>query len=178
MIIRKALVTLVAASTILSIAPLPGGHAKAASESAIAKRVISEGKDYLGTPYEFGSNRGSTRTFDCSDFTQQAFWEGAGIKIPSDSRKQAAYVEEIGDTSRSWKNLEPGDLMFFMSYRGLERSNYYGLNKSNQRVTHVAIYMGNGLMLHTYSEDSGVTISRIGDNHWEYRFLFGGSALK
>jgi cell wall-associated NlpC family hydrolase len=68
--------------------------------------------------------------------------------------------------------------MFFMSYKGSSESNYRYLDKTQQRITHVGIYMGNGQVLHTYSIASGgVRVDSIINRHWEYRFLFGGSAL-
>lgn len=150
-----------------------------ASASTVSSKVINAGKKYLGTPYEFGSNRTTTRTFDCSDFVRQAYKEGAGITLPSNSRTQADYVKKIGKTTTNWKQLNPGDIMFFMSYKGNDRSNYANINKAKQRITHNGIYLGNGKILHTYSNESGgVRIDSIEDKHWEYRFIFGGSALK
>ncbi len=149
-----------------------------ASASKQAQRVIDAGKEYLGTPYEFSSSRSSTKTFDCSDFVRQAFKDGIGKTLPSNSRDQGAYVKKRGATTTNWTKLKPGDLMFFMSYEGSKASDYKGRTKSKQRITHVSIYLGNGKMLHTYSKDSGgVRIDSIDNKHWEHRFLFGGSAL-
>nr|WP_306440429.1 MULTISPECIES: NlpC/P60 family protein [unclassified Paenibacillus] len=50
--------------------------------------------NYLGTPYEFGSIRSNTKTFDCSDFVRQAYLEGTGIILPADSRTQGAYIKK------------------------------------------------------------------------------------
>jgi cell wall-associated NlpC family hydrolase len=99
-------------------------------------------------------------------------------RLPGDSRSQGAYVKRIGKTTTNWRNLKPGDIIFFMNYRGTSKSSYAGVDKSRQRITHVGIYLGNGKVLHTYSNKAGgVTISNIAGTHWEYRFLFGGSAL-
>ncbi|HZG87144.1 C40 family peptidase [Paenibacillus sp.] len=141
--------------------------------------VINAGKKYMGRPYEFGSSRTSTRTFDCSDFVRQAYLEGVKIKLPGDSRSQAAYAKSNGRIVRRWQDLKPGDIMFFMSYRGSKASNYKGIDKMKQRVTHDGIYLGNGKVLHTYSKESGgVRIDDFRGRHWEYRFLYGGSILK
>ncbi|SFM03177.1 Cell wall-associated hydrolase, NlpC family [Paenibacillus sp. 1_12] len=143
----------------------------------IINSVIQAGKSYLGTPYEYGSDRSNTSTFDCSDFVRQAFIDGAKITLPSDSRQQGDYVRKIGKTTTNWKNLKVGDLMFFMDYKGVSKSAYPS-NTANQRISHAGIYLGDGKILHTYSKDSGgVRIDNIEGKHWEYRFIFGGSAL-
>ncbi|NHN33309.1 C40 family peptidase [Paenibacillus agricola] len=166
------------------------GHAFAASQtdsnfsqtsvaSSVRQKVISAGKAYLGTPYEFGSSRSNTRTFDCSDFVRQAYLEGAKIKLPADSRSQAEYIKKNGNVTTDWRKLKPGDVMFFMSYRGSDASDYRGIIKNKQRITHNGIYLGNGKILQTYSKESGgVRIDTIDNKQWEYRFLFGGSVLK
>lgn len=149
------------------------------SKSAKVEKVIAAGYKYLGTPYEYGSSRNNTKTFDCSDFVRQAFIDGLGVTLPSDSRKQGAYVKELGNAKTSISQLERGDLMFFMSYKGSSKSSYSSVNKSSQTITHVGIYLGDGKVLHTYSNaGGGVTTSNITNTQWEYRFLFGGSAIK
>lgn len=143
-----------------------------------AKAVINAGMKYLGTPYEFGSNRNTVTTFDCSDFVRQAFMEGAGIKLPADSRQQGQFIRNKGNVKTNWRDLKPGDIMFFMSYKGSNQANYSNVNKFNERITHDGIYLGNGKILHTYSKESGgVRIDTIEGKHWEKRFLYGGSAL-
>ncbi|REE92765.1 cell wall-associated NlpC family hydrolase [Paenibacillus taihuensis] len=148
------------------------------SESVTIENIIATGMKYWGTPYEFGSDRNTTATFDCSDFVRQAFREGAGITLPADSRKQGDYVKANGPVKTDWHQLKRGDLMFFMEYKGSKASSYDGVNKSTETITHVGIYLGNGQILHTYSTESGgVRTSDIANTQWDYRFLFGGSAL-
>lgn len=149
-----------------------------ASTNASVEKVIAAGMKYLGTPYEFGSNRSTTATFDCSDFVRQAFKDALGITLPADSRQQGEYVKNKGSYTTNINSLKRGDIMFFMSYKGSSASAYSGINKSSQRITHCGIYLGDGKILHTYSNESGgVTTSVVTGKHWEYRFLFGGSAL-
>ncbi|MNN29154.1 D-gamma-glutamyl-meso-diaminopimelic acid endopeptidase CwlS precursor [compost metagenome] len=140
--------------------------------------VINTGKKYLGTPYEFGSDRNTTATFDCSDFVRQAYKEALGIVLPADSRKQGAWIKEQGTAVNDISSLKAGDLVFFMSYKGSSASAYAGVNKSTEKITHVAIYLGNGQLLHTYSNKSGGVRIDTFSNSWENRFLFGGSVLK
>ncbi|MFC0211631.1 C40 family peptidase [Paenibacillus chartarius] len=135
--------------------------------------IIAAGQQYMGTPYEFGSTRWNTSTFDCSDFTMTAFWDGARTVLPSDSDSQGDKIRSMGNDVWSWNELKRGDLMFFMS----SRSNYSGVDKTTEPITHVGIYLGNGQILHTYSIASGgVRIDTIAGSQWEKRFLFGGSA--
>lgn len=144
--------------------------------SAAMERVIQSAVKYLGTPYEFGSNRSSTRTFDCSDFVRRVFYEGTGRILPGNSRSQAKHVRDLGNATRSWSQINRGDLVFFMEYRGTSKSNYTGIDILNQRITHVGIYLGDGRILHTYGA-GGVRADQMRGTHWEYRMVFGGSAL-
>lgn len=158
--------------------PAPAPQAPTTSTSSSVEKVIAAGKKYMGTPYEFGSSRSTTTTFDCSDFVRQAFKDALGITLPADSRQQGTYVKNKGNYTTSISNLKRGDLMFFMSYKGSSASSYSGINKSSQRITHVGIYLGDGKILHTYSKESGgVTTSTVTGSHWQHRFIFGGSAL-
>lgn len=144
------------------------------------EKVIADGMKYLGTPYEFGSNRSTKTTFDCSDFVKWIFKETLDVELPSDSRKQGAYVKEhsASTVQTDWQKLKRGDLMFFMSYEGSDAAAYRKIDKESERITHVGIYLGNGKILHTYSKDSGgVRTDSFEGTAWEHRFLFGGSAL-
>lgn len=142
------------------------------------EKLITAGMKYIGTPYEYGSDRNTTTTFDCSDFVRQAFIDGVGLTLPADSRQQGAYVKEKGNTNTDWRKLKRGDIVFFMDYKGSKASAYNGINKSKATISHDGIYLGDGKILHTYSKESGgVTISSMEGTHWEYRFLYGGSAL-
>jgi peptidoglycan DL-endopeptidase CwlO len=140
--------------------------------------VIEAAAKYMGTPYVFGSTRFETSSFDCSDLVQQAIWDATRAVIPGDSRGQGDFVRAMGPVQTDWQQLKRGDLMFFMSYAGAGASSYAGIDKSAETITHVAIYLGDGNMLHTYSPESGgVKYDTIAGRHWEYRFLFGGSVM-
>ncbi|MFC4597478.1 SH3 domain-containing protein [Cohnella hongkongensis] len=140
--------------------------------------VIAAGMKYLGTPYEFGSSRSNTSTFDCSDLVRQMFKDALGIVLPADSRGQGDYVRDKSSVTTNWRHLKRGDLMFFMDYKGTSSSRYSGKSPFSTRISHVAIYLGDGKVLHTYSKESGgVRTDSIAGKHWEHRFLFGGSAL-
>ncbi|WP_229263593.1 C40 family peptidase [Cohnella cholangitidis] len=140
--------------------------------------IIAAGMKYLGTPYEYGSSRNNTNTFDCSDLIRQMFKDAIGVTLPADSRGQGEYVRGKGAVTTDWHQLKRGDLMFFMDYKGTKASSYSGKNSFGEKISHAAIYLGDGKVLHTYSKDSGgVRTDSISGKHWEYRFLYGGSAL-
>lgn len=149
-----------------------------ATRAAQIEKVIATGMKYLGTPYEFGSNRNTTTTFDCSDLFRQMYLEGIGLKLPADSRSQGEYVKNKGNAVYDWHQLKRGDILVFMDYKGTKASDYAGIDKSQQRISHCAIYLGDGQILHTYSKESGgVKITSIAGTHWEYRFVYGGSVI-
>lgn len=155
-----------------------GGSINSGSTSSKIEKVIKTGYKYLGTPYEYGSNRNTTKTFDCSDFVRHVYKEALGITLPSDSRKQGTYIKSNSTAKKSISSLKRGDLMFFGKYRGSKASDYKNVNKSTERITHVGIYLGNGKILHTYSKESGgVREDVVTGKSWEHRFLYGGSVL-
>jgi len=140
--------------------------------------VIAAGMKYLGTPYEYGSSRNDTSTFDCSDLIRQMFKDALGVVLPADSRGQGDYVRDKGSVTTDWRQLKRGDLMFFMDYKGTSTSLYTGKKPFSTKISHAGIYLGDGKILHTYSKASGgVRTDSIAGKHWEHRFLFGGSAL-
>lgn len=158
--------------------PQPVVVAPIISSPAVIDKVIAAGMKYLGTRYEYGSDRNTTTTFDCSDFVRQAFKDALGIILPASSSSQGDYVRDKNQVTTNWESLKRGDLMFFMGYMGSDASNYTNKSAFGEKITHVGIYLGNGQILHTYSITSGgVRISEIDNTHWENRFLFGGSAL-
>jgi len=135
-------------------------NASALSSSAKASRIINLGKKYMGRKYQFGAPTTSTRTFDCSSFTQYLYKQ-YGVKLPRTSIKQS----KVGKTV-SKKNLRPGDLVFFST------TNRNGKGK----VNHVAIYAGNGRLLHTYGKP-GVTYSNMNTGVWKKGYVVAKRVL-
>ncbi|TKI59296.1 NlpC/P60 family protein [Brevibacillus antibioticus] len=123
--------------------------------SDIADQVIAKGLEYKGVPYKYGSSKKTTRTFDCSSFTQRVFKE-VGVNLPRDSRQQSKVGQKV-----SKDQLQKGDLVFFRSY-----------GSSSSRITHVAIYAGDNKLLHTYGKP-GVTTTNFKGTSWEKRFELG-----
>ncbi|MGN7468527.1 C40 family peptidase [Brevibacillus sp. SAFN-007a] len=174
---RKKLVgarRILAEDTGVGATPAPGKQEESAS--SIADRVIAAGKKYIGTPYEYSSSRANKKTMDCSEFTMWAYRDGANIDMGNGgARSQALFVKSNGTYTTDINKLKKGDLVFFMAYKGYKESDYKGINVPQQSITHVAIYLGDDKLLHTFSKESGgVTITDFKRTHWEYRFIMGG----
>ncbi|REE89095.1 copper amine oxidase-like protein [Paenibacillus taihuensis] len=116
-----------------------------------ADAVIAFGATYLGTHYEFGADPNQTATFDCSSFVKHVFGEVLSIELPRLSYDQAKVGTEV-----KLEDLRKGDLLFF-SARGLD-------------IGHVGIYVGNGRILHTYSDKLGVHFENF-DGQWKDRLV-------
>ncbi len=98
---------------------------------------------YVGRSYVFGGTS-STKGWDCSGFTQYVFKKHFGISLPRTSGEQVGRGTTVSKNSRSsWK---PGDLLFY---------------KQNGRVSHVAIYLGNGQMIHALNSKYDTLIQGV-----------------
>lgn len=98
------------------------------------RELVNTAKRFLGVPYLWGGTSG--KGFDCSGYTKTIYGLH-GFLLPRDASQQV-HVGELVDTDKTWKNLIPGDLLFFGNYR----------EDGSERITHVAMYMGNGRIIH------------------------------
>jgi cell wall-associated NlpC family hydrolase len=99
--------------------------------------LVSYATQFVGNPYVWGGTS-LTRGADCSGFVLAVFSK-YGISLPHSSSGQSGYGTKI-----SASQAQPGDLFF------------YGNGK---RINHVAIYIGNGQVVHASSPKSGIKIS-------------------
>jgi len=112
-----------------------------AGRAAAARRVVPEGERYIGVPYKWGGT--SPRSgFDCSGFVQYIYGS-QGVDLPRTSRQMAGAGIAVTPSVRS---LEIGDLMLF---------------SQNGTINHVAIYAGDGRILHSSSSGGGVRYDRL-----------------
>ncbi len=116
-------------------APAATPPAPAPVSSAKGQQALAYARKQLGKSYEFGS--AGPNTFDCSGLTVAA-WRAAGVNLQRTSQTQFTSGERIAKA-----DLRPGDLVFF-----------YG-----KSPTHVAIYAGNGEVIH--SPRPGKTVAVI-----------------
>jgi cell wall-associated NlpC family hydrolase len=140
-------------------------------------RLLRTAENYLGTPYEYGSDREEHTTFDASDYVHWVVLSALGLDLPRDSRSQAEFLQAHAKRHyRQMSKAKPGDLLFFTAYQGSDRGNYSAPEEGT--ITHVGIYLGNNRMIHSASADTGgVRIDSLAGTHFEWRFALGGSVL-
>ena len=98
---------------------------------------------YVGRSYVFGGTS-PTKGWDCSGFTQYVFEKHFGVSLPRTAGEQAVRGTTVSKNSRSsWK---PGDLLFY---------------KEGGRISHVAIYLGNGQMIHALNSKYDTLIQNV-----------------
>jgi cell wall-associated NlpC family hydrolase len=120
------------ASPAAAVAAAKTGASPAAARASAVQKALGK----VGAPYRWGASGPSA--FDCSGLTSWAFKQ-AGVSLPRTSRAQSA----VG-TPVSKANLQPGDLVFFY-----------------KPVSHVAIYIGNGKVVHASTSGQPVKIGNL-----------------
>ena len=118
--------------------PVAGPGSSAAVVSATRTAIVAYAKQFLGNPYVYGGTS-LTNGADCSGFTQSVFAH-FGITTGRSSRDQAAQGKEI-----SMSAIQPGDLLFYAS---------------GSYINHVAIYIGDGKIIHSSKPTTGITITK------------------
>lgn len=115
----------------------------AAASSGTTTDLISKAKSYVGTPYKWGGS--GPLGFDCSGFTQYVY-KSFGIELPRVSYQQATYGKRVG-----LDQLRPGDLVAWDN------------SSRNNGADHIAIYIGNGQVIHAPKPGDSVKISPLFD---------------
>lgn len=128
-----------AAQTSRSSSRPAASSAGSSSASGRAATAISFAMSKVGGPYVMGGT-GPT-AYDCSGLMQAA-WASAGVSLPRTSEEQFN-----AGTPVSTGSLQPGDLVF-----------YYGVPPS-----HVAMYIGNGQIVHAANPSAGIKTSPVGE---------------
>ncbi|MBQ3600280.1 MAG: C40 family peptidase [Lachnospiraceae bacterium] len=105
--------------------------------SSVRSSMVAYAKQFIGNPYVYGGTSLTNGT-DCSGFVMRIY-EHFGYGLPRTSAAQAGATRTISSSS-----AKPGDLFF------------YGYGSS---VSHVAMYIGNGLVVHASNERTGIKIS-------------------
>jgi cell wall-associated NlpC family hydrolase len=98
--------------------------------------LVSFATQFVGNPYVWGGTS-LTNGADCSGFVLSVYAQ-YGISLPHSSSAQSHYGTRV-----STSELQPGDLLFYGS----------------GSISHVAIYIGNGQIVHASTERTGIIIS-------------------
>ncbi|MFF0302799.1 NlpC/P60 family protein [Streptomyces sp. NPDC004562] len=100
-----------------------GSTAPDGSYATKAEKALAFARTQIGKPYVWGAT--GPDSYDCSGLTQAA-WKGAGVDIP-----RVTYDQVEAGTTVPLSSAQPGDLVFFYD-----------------DITHVGLYIGNGMMIH------------------------------
>lgn len=106
--------------------------------------LVHEAMKYLGNKYVWGGNDPNTGA-DCSGYVRYLYKNVLDIQLPRVSYEQCYSGEQISSLE-----MRPGDLIFYA--------------KSNGVVGHVALYIGNGMIIHAASTKQGIRL-----DNWNYR---------
>ena len=120
-------------------------EAAAAAAQIASKRqnLVNYALQFVGGPYRAGGNDPHTGA-DCSGFVKYVMQHGAGVNMNRSSVTQSTQGVAINANQ-----MQPGDLIF------------YG---SGSHINHVAMYIGNGQIVHASTYSTGIKIS-----NWNYR---------
>lgn len=102
--------------------------------------VLEKAYSFLGSSYVWGA--ASPTAMDCSGLTMQCY-ASVGIDIPHQSSQQAKYGRDVMNEA-----LKPGDLLMFSS-------------RWSTHISHVGIYVGDGMMIHAANSRQGVIASDL-----------------
>ena len=119
-------------------------------EMGLRQDIVNYALQFVGNRYVWG---GTDPNFgaDCSGFTQYVMEHVAGVALSHSARAQSGEGETI-DRSQ----LKPGDLVFY---------------SSKGRIDHVAIYMGEGQIVHASSSKNGIRVSNLDNSRSPVKFV-------
>jgi cell wall-associated NlpC family hydrolase len=110
--------------------------APAAAASSAAQTAVNTALAQVGDRYVYGAT--GPNSFDCSGLTSFSY-KAAGISLPRTSKAQSTFGTPV-----SKGNLQPGDLVFLYS-----------------PVSHVAMYIGNGQIVHALNSSKPVQVMKL-----------------
>ncbi|MET7599440.1 NlpC/P60 family protein [Streptomyces sp. NPDC005481] len=100
-----------------------GGTAEDPAYATTADKAIAFARAQVGKPYVWGAT--GPDSYDCSGLTQAA-WKAAGVSLP-----RTTWDQVDAGTTVPLSDIKPGDLVFFYD-----------------DISHVGLYIGNGMMIH------------------------------
>ncbi|QQE76843.1 C40 family peptidase [Alicyclobacillus sp. SO9] len=119
------------------------------SHSNEGVRIAKYALTFVGKPYRWGGE--SPAGFDCSGLVQYVY-RHYHIGLPRTSYAQFKVGRWVAES-----HLHPGDLVFFST--------------DNGGASHVAIYVGNGLIVQSLNPSTGVIVSHLDNPYYRSRFV-------
>ena len=104
----------------------------------IQMEICEYARQFVGNPYVWGGTS-LTKGADCSGFTLSVYIK-YGVSLPHSSKAQANCGTRI-DVSE----VQPGDLVFY----------------GGKNIHHVAMYIGNGQVVHAQSAKTGIVVTSM-----------------
>ncbi len=108
------------------------------TSAAIRNAVVAYALQFVGNPYVYGGSSLTNGT-DCSGFTMSVYAK-FGYSLPHQSGSQSGCGTRV-----SLDSLLPGDLLFY--------------SNGGSGIGHVALYIGNGQVVHASTPSTGIKIS-------------------
>jgi len=127
-------------------ASTPASTATAKAGGPAHERAASHALKLVGAPYRYGGTSPNTG-FDCSGLVQYSY-RRAGVELPRSTEAQRRAAEPIRRA-----DLRPGDLLFF--------------DQEGKKNSHVALYVGNGQMVHAPSSGKTVRRDAVDSPYWK-----------
>jgi cell wall-associated NlpC family hydrolase len=124
--------------------------------------VAGYATQFVGYRYVWGG-ASPGRGFDCSGLTSYVYRQVAGVGLPHNAAAQ--YSSAYGAFVGGMGNLAPGDLVFFRNTGG------------GRGITHVAIYIGGGRIVHAMTPRYGVQVSNLYESYWVSHY-YGGLRVR
>jgi cell wall-associated NlpC family hydrolase len=110
-------------------------------KSALKRQeVVDYALQFVGGRYVYGGVNPNTGV-DCSGFTKYVLGKAGGVNVSRDSRSQSSDGKIV-----SYENARAGDLVFY---------------SKNGSINHVALYMGDGRVVHASTEKTGIIVTNV-----------------
>jgi cell wall-associated NlpC family hydrolase len=116
----------------------------------VAEKVASDAHNYIGSRYVYGTS--GPNTFDCSGFTSYLYKQ-YGVSLPRTSTSQGTVGRYVDKNS-----LVEGDIVCFS-------------NRSDRKINHVGIYVGDGNFIHASTSVRGVVMDSLYSNYYVNHYV-------